>query len=67
MNTKKLIAGVVMFFIVYRMNGLPMISGIRLVLQVCSGVAVYGLTLLVLGDAWTKDMLVQTVTKVLRC
>ena len=65
-SAKKLIAGVVMFFIVYRMNGLPMISVIRLILQVCSGVTVYGLTLLLLGDAWTKDMCVQTISKVLK-
>ena len=65
-SVKKLIAGIIMFFVVYQMNALPMFSAIRLVLQVCSGVAVYGLTLLLLGDAWTKEMCAQTIAKVLK-
>lgn len=65
-SVKKLIAGIIMFFVVYQMNALPMFSAIRLVLQVFSGVAVYGLTLLLLGDAWTKEMCAQTIAKVLK-
>ena len=65
-GVKKLIAGMIMFFVVYQMNGLPMISAIRLILQVFGGIAVYGLTLLLLGDTWTKEMSAQTITKVLK-
>lgn len=65
-GVKKLIAGMIIFFVVYQMNGLPMISAIRLILQVFGGIAVYGLTLLLLGDSWTKEMCTQAIADVLK-
>lgn len=62
---KKLIAGAVMFIVVYVMNMLEMNSIILLALQVVCGALTYGLMLLVMGDQWTKSMVANIWKKVI--
>lgn len=53
---KKMVAGVVMFCIVYVMNTLEMNSIALLALQVVAGALTYGGILLLLRDQWIKNM-----------
>lgn len=61
---KKVLAGVVMFMVVYAMNVLTINSIVLLALQVICGASVYGLILLLLRDHWTITLIKQTLRKV---
>ena len=49
---KKLTAGLVMFIIVFKMNNICLHPLLRFLIQVSSGVLIYGVILLVIRDKW---------------
>ena len=63
-GAKKLIAGFGMFFVVYLMNRIRMISLILIVLEVMTGSVVYVLLLMILRDEWTCGMVKSAIGKV---
>ena len=62
---KKLIAGVIMFIVVYKMNAISLHPIIRFFVQVISGVAIYGVLLLIIRDKWVYSMFNEIKGKVL--
>ncbi len=63
---KKLIAGIIMFFSVYWINGLQMNPMIRVCIQACSGIVVYSIILCVFKDEWTSKFIKKVVNRILK-
>ena len=62
-NSKRVLAAVVMFFIVNAMNQLPVYEMIRLVCQIVLGVVCYGSILILARDQLVMDILKETLVK----
>lgn len=60
---KKMIMGVVMFIVVYMMNGIHLNSFIVIFLQIIVGIAVYLLGLILLKDAWLLDIISKGIKR----
>ena len=61
---KKIIAGCLMFILAFKMNSIDIHSILRFFLQVSSGVAVYGIILLIIRDKWVCSTISEILGKV---
>ena len=61
---KKIIAGCLMFILVFKMNSINIHPILRFFLQVSSGVAVYGIILLIIRDKWVCSTISEILGKV---